>query len=222
MKKGKKQKHHKNFKTHLNNDLENNFNQLREIQKINLFPNPPSFFVQAPQQNNRRLSNNNQALQSNYLVDGLIALINQERFNHGMNDLQISPTLMELARAKAIDWSSDDYPYFSERSPRSHISPRLGSLLDQARAAKYLFYPIELGSFGYETANEVLQGWLKSPGHSPWIIDPNYASNFTRIGAGYFFNPNSEYKHYWVLIMSNETPGSEYNGSCDPYRSSCV
>lgn len=179
---------------------------------------PPSFFVLTDEQINKQISYDNESYQSVYSLDGLISLINQQRFNNGMKDLSISPTLMELARLKARDWSFNDYPFSSEHSPRSHISPRLGSPLEQARSYNYYFYPVELGGQGYNNNMEVLEGWLESSSHAPWIINPSYASDFTNIGVGYFFNPNSKYKNYWVLIMSDERSGKEYFGSYDPYK----
>jgi len=148
----------------------------------------------------------------------IVASVNSERQRNGMNPLQVSNSLMELAAAKARDMSMDDYRYINESgSSRAHISPRLGSPLDQARNTGYHYYPLELAARGTADAESTMRLWLNSPGHKVWITDRNYARDLTHIGVGYYYNPDSTYKHYWALILANEN--QEYpGGGEDPYE----
>ena len=154
---------------------------------------------------------------SNYFLDGLVVSVNTERIKNGMNPLEWSLPLMALAAVKTRDMSMDDYPYMNESSSRPHISPRLGSPLDQARAADYRYYPLELAARGTDSVEATMNAWLKSPSHRVWITDPNFAKDLTHIGVGYYYNPASRYKHYWVLIMANQS--QEYpKDREDPYE----
>jgi uncharacterized protein YkwD len=47
----------------------------------------------------------------------------------------------------------------------------------------------------YVTVNDMLQGWLNSPGHRAILLDPIY----TDFGIGYAYNASSTYKHYWTV-----------------------
>jgi uncharacterized protein YkwD len=47
--------------------------------------------------------------------------------------------------------------------------------------------------------DEVVAGWMNSPGHRANILDPDV----TDVGAGYLFSAqddgNESWKHYWVM-----------------------
>ena len=47
---------------------------------------------------------------------------------------------------------------------------------------------------GQGSAIEVVEGWMKSPGHCRNIMNPDYHV----IGVGYAFVEDSEYRHFWV------------------------
>lgn len=54
-------------------------------------------------------------------------------------------------------------------------------------------------SAGNETCEEVVEGWLNSPGHCENIMN----SNFTEVGAACFRNPSSKYGTYWTLVLAS-------------------
>lgn len=163
----------------------------------------------------------------------LISLVNNQRALRGMRSLTVDNTLMNFAAEKARDYSINDY-----QCP--HVSPRLGSPVDQARAAGYPYYPFELwASTAAFSAQDAFELWLDSPCHRPWIeggfvIEPNcglfdqeqvdfYNSippTFTNIGVGYYYNPNpsSIVRNSWILILASDS-GPLQNG--DPYRAVC-
>jgi len=158
--------------------------------------------------------------------------------NLQLNQLIISPTLMSLADAKAADHLLGGYPDpETVPGPCAHISPRLGSPLDQARSAGYCYYPFELWAGSTNSMIDPITVWLTSPCHNPWItgafmIDPSCGlnnqsdvtnarmsfENLTHIGVGYRFNPATNGDE-WVLILANERQA--YTSSFDPYRASC-
>jgi uncharacterized protein YkwD len=49
---------------------------------------------------------------------------------------------------------------------------------------------------GQTTAAEALQTWTTSPSHNAILLGANADS----VGIGYYYAPNSTYKHYWVLV----------------------
>ena len=53
-------------------------------------------------------------------------------------------------------------------------------------------------SAGREKYADAIEGWLKSPGHCENMMDPDY----TQMGAGYGYNENSKYKHYWTQVFA--------------------
>ena len=47
---------------------------------------------------------------------------------------------------------------------------------------------------GYGSPTAVVDGWMKSTGHCNNIM----GGNLKDLGVGYFYAPNSTYKHYWT------------------------
>jgi uncharacterized protein YkwD len=47
---------------------------------------------------------------------------------------------------------------------------------------------------GYGTPSAVVAGWMSSTGHCNNIMD----ARLLHLGVGYFYAPNSTYKHYWT------------------------
>ncbi|GAB1787177.1 CAP domain-containing protein [Priestia aryabhattai] len=169
-------------------------------------------------------------------LNDVIQRINNLRAQNGMSPLTVSSQLMSLAAAKAEDHKLGGYP--NSNGPCAHVSPRLGSPIDQARAAGYFYYPIELytgktGAIEY-SSEEAVNSWLGSPCHEPWITSNFVVSqqcgivnpamykmvvqNLTHIGVGYFYD-STTMAHHWVLIMANER--QRYTSNSDPYREDC-
>ncbi|MBT2734103.1 hypothetical protein [Bacillus sp. ISL-7] len=168
----------------------------------------------------------------------VIAAVNQFRRDIGFNELIVSDQLMRLAAAKAADHLLGGYPDPSTvPGPCAHISPRLGSPIDQARSAGYCYYPYELYAGSRGQMVNPINLWRNSPCHDQWLratfaINPvcgiftqtditnarMEVQNLTHIGVGYAFNPATNGDE-WVLIMANER--QPYTSMFDPYRASC-
>ena len=89
---------------------------------------------------------------------------------------------MDSARAKSKDMSSKGY--------FSHTSPTYGSPFDQMKQFGVSYRSAgENIAMGQRTPEEVVRGWMNSPGHKANIL----SSDFTHIGIGYDKNGN-----YWT------------------------
>ena len=112
----------------------------------------------------------------------VLDLTNAERQKAGLQPLQADRNLMNSARQKSTDMASKNY--------FSHTSPTYGSPFDQMKANGVTYKSAaENIAMGQRTAEEVVKGWMESPGHSQNILTPG----FTHIGIGYDKNGN-----YWT------------------------
>ncbi|THF71810.1 CAP domain-containing protein [Deinococcus sp. Arct2-2] len=95
--------------------------------------------------------------------------------------------LAVAARAHTADMAARNY--------FAHISPEGGTLVTRAEAAGYTTWR-ELGeniAAGY-TVQNVVQGWIDSPGHCKNLMDPK----FKEMGAGYTYRTGSTFGTYWA------------------------
>lgn len=70
----------------------------------------------------------------------------------------------------------------------------------QAQGYSFSFIGENIGA-GYQTPEEVVQGWIDSPGHRENLLNPNY----TEIGIGYFYLANDtgveNWNSYWTQVF---------------------
>ncbi|MFJ7936849.1 CAP domain-containing protein [Sporosarcina sp. NPDC096371] len=112
----------------------------------------------------------------------VLDLTNAERQKAGLKPLQTDKNLMTSARQKSADMASKNY--------FSHTSPTYGSPFDQMKANGVTYKAAaENIAMGQRTAEEVVKGWMESPGHRQNIL----TSSYTHIGIGYDKNGN-----YWT------------------------
>lgn len=112
----------------------------------------------------------------------VLTLTNQERAKGGLKPLATDAPLTESARAKSTDMRSNNY--------FDHKSPTLGSPFDQMKARGIDYKSAaEKIAMGQRTPEEVVKGWMNSPGHRANIMNGNY----THIGIGY-----DAQGHYWT------------------------
>jgi uncharacterized YkwD family protein len=112
----------------------------------------------------------------------VLTLTNQERAKGGLKPLATDAPLMASARAKSTDMRSNNY--------FDHNSPTLGSPFDQMKARGINYRSAaENIAMGQRTPEEVVKGWMNSPGHRANIMNGNY----THIGIGY-----DAQGHYWT------------------------
>lgn len=95
--------------------------------------------------------------------------------------------LAGAARAHTADMATRNY--------FAHVSPEGGTISMRAEAAGYTGW-LTLGeniAAGY-TIQNVVQGWIDSPGHCKNLMDPK----FKEMGAGYTYRTGSTYGTYWA------------------------
>lgn len=115
------------------------------------------------------------------------------------------PTLSQVARARARDMAMRDY--FSHTNPDgkgpNQLVREAGYTLPDWYGSAPDSNNIESISAGRPTADAVWQAWLNSSSHRMHVLgtDPFYAEQ-DAYGIGYYYNPDSVYQHYWVLLSA--------------------
>lgn len=115
----------------------------------------------------------------------VLDLVNIERRKAGVKPLVLSDELMRAAAVR----SKEITQVFSHTRPDgtkfSLLVSRHGRRIGENIAG------------GYQTPEDVVDGWMHSEGHRKNILHPD----FTELGVGYAYEENSQYKHYWVQIF---------------------
>lgn len=122
-------------------------------------------------------------------------LTNQERASAGLPPLKANPLLDQAATSHSLAMAVADF--FDHINPFTGTDPG-----DRVLEAGYGFSGVaENIAEGPGTADEVVQGWMNSPGHRANILDPSYRE----IGTGYVFDgadtvPCGDLpcQHYWT------------------------
>lgn len=124
--------------------------------------------------------------QMNAFEKKVVDLTNQQRAKAGLKPLSASNSaLSKMARAKSQDMR--DKNYFD------HQSPTYGSPFDMMKKYGISFTSAgENIAAGQKTPEEVVNGWMNSPGHRANILN----ASFTTIGVGYV--QGGSYGSYWT------------------------
>ncbi len=126
---------------------------------------------------------------SNY-EEKVVQLVNEERAKEGLDPLTMHNRLSDLARMKSQDMA--DKGYFS------HTSPTYGSPFDMMKQYDFSYSAAgENIAAGQRTPQEVVEGWMNSPGHRANILN----EHFTHIGVGYV--EGGSYGTYWTQLFMN-------------------
>ena len=119
----------------------------------------------------------------------VLRLVNIERSKQGLSPLKLSNELSNVARMKSQDMA--DKNYFS------HTSPTYGSPFDMMKQFGITYTSAgENIAKGYASAQDVMNGWMNSPGHKANIL----SSNFGTLGVGYV---NKGGTTYWTQMFTN-------------------
>ena len=124
-------------------------------------------------------------------IDEVVALTNEYRAEYGLEPLTLNTELSNSAQTHSEDMAHNDF-FSHEGSNGSDVSTRTES------AGYESSYVGENIAAGYTTAEQVVNGWMDSPGHRENILNPNY----TEIGVGYYYLENDtgevNYNSYWT------------------------
>jgi uncharacterized protein YkwD len=105
--------------------------------------------------------------------------------------LTLSATLADVALGHAADMAQHDY--FEHQDLLGHTPA------DRVRAVGYQETRVgENIAYGPTTADEVVKGWLESPGHCENIMDPR----FTEMGLAYASGRKPKPGLYWVQLLA--------------------
>ena len=113
---------------------------------------------------------------------------NAERARHGLRALTVDQRLAAAAQAHSAD--------MVRRAFFAHESPDGRQVWDRAVAAGYVYRKVaENIAAGQRTAEEVVRGWMGSPGHRANILD----GDLTQIGVGRA--DGGSYGVYWTQVF---------------------
>lgn len=126
--------------------------------------------------------------QTNYAFElSVMKLINAERAKAGLSALSYQPQLAEAAHLYSADMACNNY--------LSHTGRDGSHFIERAGRQGYTFeYGGENLGGGYSTPEEVVKGWMNSPGHKANILDEHYVD----MGVGYAYYSQSDYVAYWA------------------------
>lgn len=136
-----------------------------------------------PESNKPATSTNQQTGHSlNAFEKQVVELTNKERAKNGLPALKIDTELSKVARIKSNDMAKNKY--------FDHNSPTYGSPFDMMKKFGITYRSAgENIAMGQRSPEEVVKGWMNSPGHRANILNKSY----THIGVGYVENGN-----YWT------------------------
>ncbi|AFY58283.1 uncharacterized protein with SCP/PR1 domains [Rivularia sp. PCC 7116] len=128
---------------------------------------------------------------SNPLIDEVVALTNSYRSQYGLQPLTLNTDLSESAQLHSQDMAVNDF--------FSHTGSDGTQVSDRTKSAGYQSsYVGQNIAAGYISAEEVVSGWMNSPGHRENILNPSYEE----IGVGYYNLANDtgtiNYNNYWT------------------------
>lgn len=141
--------------------------------------------------NNQDKTDQNQITPNNVssMETEVLRLVNVERSKQGLSPLKLSNELSGVAQKKSQDMA--DKNYFS------HTSPTYGSPFDMMKQFGINYTSAgENIAKGYASAQDVMNGWMNSPGHKANIL----SSNFGTLGVGYV---NKGGTTYWTQMFTN-------------------
>jgi Ca2+-binding RTX toxin-like protein len=136
----------------------------------------------------------------------VVTLTNQFRAQNGLAPLTLNAELSNTAQFHSQDMAQQDY---FDHTGKNGSSP-------WDRAAMFGFggntYMGENIAAGQTTPQQVVNGWINSPGHRANMLN----ANFTQIGVGYEFLANdtgtTNYFHYWTQFFGG-ADGNSATGS---------
>lgn len=127
-------------------------------------------------------------------VQEVINLTNQFRISNGVDPLSVDIDLTESAQQHSENMALQDF--------FDHTDPNGLRSVDRAENAGYEtgFVGENIGA-GYRTPQDVVNGWINSPGHRDNMLNAEY----NEIGVGYFFLEDDTgsftYQSYWTQVF---------------------
>ena len=127
---------------------------------------------------------------SEQYIQKVLELVNVERKNEGLSELQLDSTLCQAAEVRAKEISV----LFEHTRPNG---TQCFTAMDEL-GYRYMAAGENIAA-GQATPEKVVDSWMHSEGHRANIL----SSSFSRIGIGYYALSNDIYGHYWVQMFSD-------------------
>lgn len=117
--------------------------------------------------------------------------------------------LAQVARARAADMAARGY--FSHTNPDGHgpnyLVTQAGYVLPSYYHSDPAANNIESIAAGYSKVQAVWEGWMNSEKHRIHLMaEKSFYAEQIEYGIGYYFDQNSEYEHYWVVLIARPGP----------------
>ncbi len=118
----------------------------------------------------------------------VICAINDIRVANGLSELSTTPLLLEVSDTRAEEIVLDF----------SHYRPD-GSVCFTALKSEGITYSFSAENIASGRSNPVatVDQWMQSEGHRANILN----ENFTHIGIGYTYDPDSTFGYYWSMFL---------------------
>ncbi len=125
--------------------------------------------------------------------------------------MHLDERLVAVARARAMDMAKRDY--FDHVNPDgngpNYLVRAAGYALPATYSTDRKANSIESIGGGYMSAQECWDELLKSPPHRAHLLAQEpFFKDQTSYGIGHYYDPNSTYWHYWVIITAPPAPVS--------------
>ncbi|MGF1542707.1 MAG: CAP domain-containing protein [Pleurocapsa sp.] len=132
---------------------------------------------------------------SSELINQVLELTNTERAKAGLKPLKLNSQLSNAAQTHSNNMAKDDF-FSHTGADGSNIGNRIQNAGYQYSTAG------ENIAAGQRTAEQVVEGWMNSPGHRANILN----ADFTEIGIGHAFLENDtgsvNYNYYWTQVFA--------------------
>lgn len=133
-----------------------------------------------------------------YFEYEVVRLVNIERAKEGLQPLEISYELTEIARQRSIDMANGlPFSHYYLDDSRNRIGEAIAYQMMKQRGIRY-FMAGENIAAGQDTPQDVVDAWMNSPGHRANILRPE----FTSIGVGFTDETITSYNTYWTQIFA--------------------
>lgn len=121
----------------------------------------------------------------------VLRLVNAERAKKGVGALTLDTKLCSAAQIRANELTRK----FSHERPDG---TSYDTALKEVNADRYSTWGENIAA-GQESPQDVFNSWMNSKGHRENMLDPDYK----KMGLGYVYNANTDYRHFWSQIFTN-------------------
>lgn len=128
------------------------------------------------------------------LVRQVVQLTNAQRERFGLK-----PLTYDIRLERAAQWMAEDMAIKGYFSHTDSMNRSIGQRVPSFGYTNYRTLRENLAA-GHRSAEEVVEGWMQSPGHRDAILCPKVE----HIGVGFYYLESSKYKTYWVQEFGAE------------------